>query len=89
MTGVYFDNHGSWSNYSLCSPETGASARQGEFYNNKFIGPIGWTSVYLRGGTGLIYNNTVENETYGLIFLDEYYVRIGSGAFHYTEFLRL
>ncbi len=45
---MYFDNHGSWSNWSLCKPETHASARHGEFYNNRFIGP-GWVCVYLRG----------------------------------------
>lgn len=78
---MYFDNHGSWSNWSLCKPETHASARHGEFYNNRFIGP-GWVCVYLRGGTALVYNNTVESEQPGRgnIFLDEYYVRSGGGT---------
>lgn len=78
---MYFDNHGSWSNWSCCSPETHASARHGEFYNNRFIHP-GWVCIYLRGGTALVYNNTVEKEEPGRgnIFLDEYYVRSGGGT---------
>jgi hypothetical protein len=81
LYGMYFDNHGSWSNWSLGSPETHASARHGEFYNNRFINP-GWVCVYLRGGTALVYNNTVEKEQPGRgnIFLDEYYVRSGGGT---------
>lgn len=81
LHGMYFDNHGSWSNWSLCSPETHASARHGEFYNNRFINP-GWVCIYLRGGTALVYNNTVEKEQpgHGNIFLDEYYVRSGGGT---------
>jgi len=83
LYGMYFDNHGSWSNWSLCKPETHASARHGEFYNNRFVSP-GWVCVYLRGGTALVYNNTVEKEQPGRgnIFLDEYYVRAGSGTLY-------
>jgi hypothetical protein len=77
MQGVYFDAHGSWSNYDVCSPDTHASARHSEVYNNLWDGDMGWTSVYIRGGTGLIFNNKVTNATYGRIFLDEYYVRSG------------
>ncbi|MGA2068128.1 MAG: right-handed parallel beta-helix repeat-containing protein [Thermoguttaceae bacterium] len=85
LYGMYFDNHGSWSNWSCSQPETHASARQGEFYNNRFVGP-GFVCVYLRGGTGLVYNNTVEKEQppRGNIFLDEYYVRTGGGTLFAT-----
>jgi len=77
MQGVYFDAHGSWSNYDACSPDTHASARHSEVYNNLWDGEVAWTSIYIRGGTGLIYNNLIKNTTYGSIFLDEYYVRSG------------
>lgn len=77
FNGVYIDAHGSWSNYSQCSPEYHPSARHTEIYNNAWDGNVGWTSIYIRGGTGVIFNNTVSNTNYGWIMLDEYYVRSG------------
>jgi len=77
FNGVYIDAHGSWSNYELCSPDTHPSARHVEIYNNAWDGDVGWTTMYIRGGTGLLYNNAVTNNTHGRIQLDEYYVRSG------------
>jgi hypothetical protein len=58
---VYPDAHGTCSNYTQCSPDYHRSARHWEIYNNRWTTRIAWEFANIRGGTGLIYNNTIEN----------------------------
>lgn len=90
LTRGYFDQHGMESNSDLCSPEKHASARSIEMYNNKFVNPI-WMSVYIRGGTGLVYNNIVETNSHtggtaGGVWMDIYTVRTNPGTWGGTKF---
>ena len=65
---MYFDNHGSWSNWSLCKPETHASAPR-EFYNNRFISP-GWVCIYCGARPRLQQHRRKRAAGAGNIFLD-------------------
>lgn len=57
---VYLDMHGLASDYDTCHPEKHEGVRSVEAYNNRFVNNT-WMGIYIRGGTGLIHNNVVDN----------------------------
>ena len=79
VSNVYFDAHGTLSNYTECSPETHRSARHMEVYNNTWTAVSDWRLVYPRGGSGMIWGNRISTSVTklrSLIMLDEYCARV-------------
>lgn len=79
VSNVYFDGHGTLSNWTGCSPETHRSYRHLEVYKNTWNSVSDWRIVYPRGGSGMIWGNRIAapvSKGNAMIMLDEYCARV-------------